>query len=438
MTAESHRLGTTPRVRLQGEGAGSERDRGRWGLWAEANFRRLWIGETTSGLGTAVGQVSLPLVAVVVIRTSPFMVGLLTAANWIPWLFLGLSAGAWVDRWPRRTVMLVCDLLLLLLFASVPLAAWLGVLTLWQLLAVALLTGSVRVFFTTAYKTLLPSLLPEADLMEGNVKLQSGAAAMDVAGPGAAGLIAQALGAATGLLADSVSYLVSALCLVLIRTPQARPAPDGRQSIRREIADGVRFVAHDPYLRTYASFAGLANLGLTGIQAVQTVFLVRTVGLRPGGVGAVFAAVSIGGLVGAAFAGRISRRFGNGRAMLICNLAIAPFLFLVPLAGRWLPLAVCAVAWAVAVGGVVAGNVIYGSFFQSYCPPELLGRVSACASTLSYGAIPLGALLGGFLGGAVGSRAAIWIMAAILLSAGLVLLGSPIRGLRELPERATA
>jgi predicted MFS family arabinose efflux permease len=413
-------------------------DRGRWGLWAEANFRRLWIGETTSGLGTAVGEVSLPLVAVVVLRAGPFMVGLLLAAAWVPWLFLGLSAGAWVDRWPRRTVMLVCDLALLVLFASVPVAGWFGVLTIWQLLAVAALAGSVRVFFTTAYKTLLPSLVPEADLLEGNVKLQGGAAAMDVAGPGVAGVLAQAVGAATGLLVDAVSYLVSALCLIRIDPAGQPPAPAARRGIRSEIAEGVRFVAGDPYLRVFAGFAGLANLGLTGLNAVQTVFLVRTVGLPPGGVGAVFAAVSIGGLVGAALAGRIARRFGSARGLLLTSLAMAPALLPVPLAGRWLPLPVCVLAWAAAVGAVVAGNVIFSSFFQSYCPPELLGRVAACASTVSYSAMPVGALLGGCLGGLLGSRATIWIMALVLLCAALLLLASPIRTLRDLPGRPAA
>lgn len=430
--------GTVPGNRLAPPPPVGSAGRGRWGLWAEADFRRLWIGETTSGLGTAVGQVSLPLVAVVVLGVGPFTVGLLTASEWLPWLLLGLSAGAWVDRWSRRTVMLVCDLVLLALFASVPVAAWLGVLTVWQLLAVAGLTGSVRVFFATAYKTLLPSLVPEADLLEGNVKLQGGAAAMDVAGPGVAGAVAQFLGAATGLLFDAVSYLVSALCLTRIETREDRTVPAVRRGIRSEIAEGVRFVARDPFLRTYAGFAGLANLGLTGIQAVQTVFLVRTVGLRPGAVGVVFAVVSVGGLVGAATAGRISRRFGSARGILFSCLAVAPVLFLVPLAGRWLPLPVCVLAWAVAVGAVVAGNVVYGSFLQAYCPPDLLGRVSACASTVGYSAMPVGALLGGFLSGLLGSRTTIWIMASVLLAAALLLLASPIRGLRDLPQRSPA
>jgi MFS family permease len=409
--------------------------RGRWGLWAERNFRRLWVGETTSELGTAVGEVALVLVAVTVLRTSPLMVGVLTAAAWIPWLFLGLSAGAWVDRLSRRMVMLVSDLVLLLLFGSVPVAAWCGVLTIWQLVAVALLTGAAKVFFTTAYRSLLPALVAEPDLMEANTKLQSGSAAMDIAGPGLAGVVAQVLGAVTGVFLDACSYLVSALCLGGIKASEERPAPGERTGIRGEIALGVRFVTGDPYLRTLACFGGVANLGLSGIQAVQTVFLVRSVGLGAGGVGVVFAIVSTGGLVGATVAGRIAKRFGSARGLLLCELTGAPFLLLVPLAGRWLPLPLCVFAWALSVGAIVAGNVISMGFYQVYCPPELLGRIIACASTVCYSAMPLGALLGGCLSEALGNRAAFWSMAAVLLTAALWLLTSPIRRLREFPER---
>ncbi|MDH6136271.1 putative MFS family arabinose efflux permease [Kitasatospora sp. MAA4] len=412
--------------------------RGRWGLWAEHDFRRLWIGETTSGLGTAVGHVSLSLVAVVVLNASPVMMGVLTAAAWIPWLLIGLPAGAWVDRWPRRRVMLVSDLALMLLFASVPLAAWLGVLTMTQLLLVAVAAGTAKVFFTTAYGAVVPSLVAESDLLEANTKLRSGESAADVAGPGVAGVLSQVFGAVSGLLLDSVTYLVSALCLRSITAVEEQRAPAERRGIGGEIAEGIRFVARDPYLRTLTCFATLANLGLNGIQAVQVVFLVRSVGLQPSAVGAVFAVVSVGGLAGAMFARKVARRFGTARGLLLCQLVIAPFIVLLPCAGRGLPLPLSVLAWAVAVGGVVCANVIAGSFYQSYCPPEMLGRIRASASTVNYGSIPFGALLGGYLGELIDSRNTIWVMSLVLLTAGLVLLAGPIRTLRDFPRRTEA
>ncbi|MFD4397704.1 MFS transporter [Kitasatospora sp. NPDC058478] len=412
-----------------------EPSRSRWGLWAQADFRRLWIGETTSGLGTAVGNVALALVAVVTLHASPLAVGLLTASAWLPWLFLGLPAGAWVDRWPKLRVMLVCDLLLLVLFVSVPVAGWLGVLTMAQLVLVALLTGGVKVFFSTAYGAVLPSLVAKEDVLEANVKLRSGESAVEIAGPGAAGLLSQVFGATSGLLADAVSYLVSAVCVARITVVEQPPPPSQRRGILKEIGEGVGFLARDPYLRTLACFGAVGNLGLNGIQAVQTVFLVRSVGIGSGEVGLVFAVVSIGGLAGAAVAGRLAGRLGSARGLLLCELVVAPFIFLLPMAGDQLPLAVSALAWSVAVCGVVAGNVLAGSFYQSYCPPAMIGRIRASASTVNYSAIPLGALLGGWLGEVLGPRTTIWIMAGVLLSAGAVLLASPLRGMRDFPAR---
>ncbi|MFG2907244.1 MULTISPECIES: MFS transporter [unclassified Kitasatospora] len=428
----------TTTVPIESPAAPPDGPRGRWGLWAHGDFRRLWIGETTSTLGTAVGSVALSLVAVVTLGAGPLAVGVVNAAAWLPWLFLGLPAGAWVDRWPRLRVMLVCDLLLLVLFGSVPVAAWLGALSLAQLVVVALLTGAVKVFFSTAYGAVLPTLVAKADLLEANVKLRSGASAAEIAGPGVAGLLAQALGAASGMLADSLSYLVSAVFLRRIRTEERPPPVSERRGIPREIGEGVRFLLRDPYLRTFACFAAVGNLGLNGIQAVQTVFLVRSVGIEPGAVGAVFALVSVGGLAGAMLAGRIARRLGTARGLLVCELVVAPFILLLPLAGERLPLVVSALAWAVAVCGVVAGNVLAGSFSQAYCPPELIGRVRASSATLNYSAIPVGALLGGWLGETIGARGTIWLMAGVLLSAGGVLLASPLRGLRDFPTRPSA
>lgn len=169
--------------------------RRRGGLVWHRDFRLLWIGQTGSKLGSSVTSVALPLVAVTTLGASTFQVALLSAAAWLPWLVIGLPAGAWVDRLPRRPVMIICDVVSLLLFLSVPVAAWLGVLTIGHLLAVALGAGTASVFFQTAYQVYLPSLLTKEDVPEGNAKLQGAEAAAHVAGPGLAGLIAQAFGA---------------------------------------------------------------------------------------------------------------------------------------------------------------------------------------------------------------------------------------------------
>ena len=230
------------------------------GLLRRRSFRLLWTGETISQLGNAMALVGVPLVAVTVLHASTFAVGVLAAAAWLPWLVIGLPAGAWVDRWPARRVMIACDVISAGLYASVPITAWAGVLTTGLLIAVQLAGGAASVLFMTAYQVYLPSIVAPAELIEGNTKMQGSASAAAFAGPSLAGLVAQLLGAVTALLCNAVSFLVSAACLLGARARPSRPAAGARlaaarpaaarpTTLRREIADGLMFVQRDPFLR---------------------------------------------------------------------------------------------------------------------------------------------------------------------------------------------
>lgn len=410
--------------------------RRRGGLWWHRDFRRLWMGQASSKLGSSVTSVAMPLVAVATLQASAFQVALLSAAAWLPWLLIGLPAGAWVDRLRRRPIMVVCDLTAALLFLSVPVAAWLDLLTIGHLLAVALLAGTADVFFRTAYQAYLPSLLDERDLPEGNAKLQGTESAVSVAGPGLAGLLAQFAGAVTAVLLDALSFVASALCLSSIGFREPRnPQPRRSANLRREIAEGIRFVARDRYLRVFTVAGAASNIGLTGYQSLIVVFLVREVGLRPGTVGILLTAMSCGGVLGAAVATPLARRFGTARTVLICNLGASPFGLLIPLTDRGPRLALLVIGGLVIGIGVVAGNVVKGVFRQRYTPPHLLGRVMVSMQFLNFGAIPLGALMAGSLAAALGVRPAIWIMTSGLALTGVILLAEPIRGRRDLPER---
>jgi MFS family permease len=233
------------------------------GLWRQRNFALFWTGESISEVGNSVTLIVVPLVAIDTLHTSTFIVTLLTAMTWIPWVIIGVPAGAWIDRLPPRPVMLACDASLVV-YVSVPVAAWCGVLTVAQLIAVALIAGTAIVFFSSAYQVLLPGILEEADLTEGNAKLMGSQAIAQISGPG--------LG---GLLADAISFGVSFCCLTALRAPRDRrsaaPAAGG-------MLDGLRFAWRDPYIRAMTAFSSLANLALTGVDALLVVFLVRTVG----------------------------------------------------------------------------------------------------------------------------------------------------------------
>ena len=409
-------------------------------LLRQRDFRLLWMGETTSGVGSAVTSVALPLVAVTTLHASAFTMGVLGAAAWVPWLFLGLPAGAWVDRLARRPMMVACDLVAMLAFASVPVAAWLGALTITQLLAVALISGAANVFFSTAYHTYLPSLVSTTDLVRGNSALQGSEAAANVAGPGVGGLLAQAFGAVTGLLADAVTFAVSAVCLLAIRTREPRQASTASRAttLREEVREGLAFVARDPYLRVVACWGAASNLVFNGVQALLVVFLVRVVGLGPGLVGLVFALTAVGGVAGALVVGPLANRFGTARTMLLLELGGPPFGLLVPLATLGHVGLVVGVLGAMVLGVSSVGvNIIIGSFRQAYAPPELLGRVTASMRFVLFGTIPVGALLGGVLGTVLGIRPALWLLLAAGAMVGLILLVGPIRRHRALPAGPT-
>jgi predicted MFS family arabinose efflux permease len=410
----------------------------RWGgLWRHRDFRLLWIGQTTSSVGDAVTAVALPLVAVTTVHASTFTVGVLSASSWLPWLVLGLVAGAWVDRVRRRPLMLACDAVALVVLVSVPIAAWFGALTIGQLVIVALLVGGASMLFQTAYVAYLPSLVPPKDLVEGNVKLTGSRSAAQVAGPGMAGLLAQLVGAATGLLADSVSYVVSAICLLAIDRQEPPPVPRrAATTMVAEIAAGLRLVVRDPYMRVLALYSATANLALTGWQTLEVVFLIRVVGVNSGTVGLLLAVLGVGGVCGALCTGVVIRRLGSARGLIVCACSTTPFGLLIPFTGPGPRLALFAVGGTVVSAGLVVTNVIARSFRQSYCPTELLGRITASVQALSRGVIPVGALLAGVLGTVLGPRGGLWIATGTLVVAALVLFLGPLHRHRDFPDEA--
>jgi len=302
------------------------------------------------------------------------------------------------------------------------------VLTTGQLIAVALLAGAANVVFATAYQVYLPSLVGAAQLTEGNAWLQGSASAAAIGGRAAAGLVARTLGAATALLFNAASFAVSAACLLRIPPPPAASQPPTRQPRgRTRVWPGLALVARDPYLRPLTLYAAAANLAYTGNLALVVVFLIRVVRLGPAAAGLLLAAGGAGGLLGALLAPRLTQAFGPGRALILTGLGAGLSGLLIPLTAEGPRLACYLTGATVIAAGLAAGNVIAGSFRQQYCPPSLLGRVTASMRFLAYGMIPLGAVAAGALGTALGARNALWVLQALFAAAALFLVASPIR-----------
>jgi predicted MFS family arabinose efflux permease len=405
------------------------------GLLWQRNFRLLWTGETVSQIGNSMAAIGVSLLAVTMLRASTFTVSALAAAQYLPWLIIGLPAGAWADRLSSRPLMVVCDIISALLYGSLPVAAWIGMLTTGQVLAVALLAGAANVLFATAYQLCLPELVAADELMEGNAKLQGSSSAASIGGGSVAGLAAKSVGDATALLFNVGSFLVSAACLLCIRTgAPSHEAPKRTNAIRAEIFEGAWFIVRDPFLRPLAIFTAVANLAYAGSTALVIVFLVRVAGFGPAAVGLLVASEGVGGVAGAMAARRVARRLGTARTLLLAALGTGLFGLLIPLTGQGPRVLFYIVGSAVVGAGITGGGVIIVSFRQAYCPRTVLGRVITSQRVLVFGTMPLGALLAGGLGTALGVRNALWVILAIYVLSGALLLTPAISADKNLPS----
>lgn len=401
----------------------------------QRDFRIFWLGSSVNKLGTGVNGVVTPLFAVTALHAGALQVGLLTAATWLPWLLVGLPAGAWVDRLPRRPILVSASTLSMLLMLGIWTAARTGTATIALLLFVALAVGIAGVFANTAGVVFLPSLAGPDHLTEANAKLQASEAVALVAGPSLGGVLAGLSGPSLGLLLDAVSFAFSAVCLVLIRCQERTPPSRRRNRLARDVAEGMRLVLRDPLLRVMTASAAVANLAMTGTEGLAVVFLKRTLHIGSSWIGVLVASWGIGATVGALAATRVAARIGSARTLLVATLAGSPFGFLVPLSTGGGGLVLFVLGALVPFVGVAMYNVVAGSFRQHYCAPGTLGRVTATMKCFLYGAAPVGAVTGGAMAAGFGVRGALWVTMALNVAAAYLFLFSPVRRMRDLPVR---
>ena len=412
-------------------------DRKRPSLRRHPDFVKLWSGETVSQVGTQVSLLAIPLIAVTVLHATTFQVGALSSVEMAPFLLVSLFAGVWVDRMRRRPVLIVTDLGRAAALLTLPIAHSLGWLSLAQLYVVALVTGTLTVFFDVAYMAYLPSLIDRHQLIEGNSKLQASESGAAIIGPGLAGWLIGVVGAARAVLADSGSFLVSAAAVLLIRRAEPQPIAEdpapGRRRMRAEIGEGLRYVLGHPYLRSVAGCTSTFNLFGAITNALFIVFAVRTLHLTAGRIGLVLSLASVGYLVGALIANQAARRLGVGRAIVVGAAVAGTGPFLIPLArhGDAVPLLVA--SYLITMLGNPIYNINQVSLRQAITPDRLQGRMNATMRFLVWGTMPLGGLIGGALGTLVGLRPALWVAAGGQAAAVAWVVFSPVRKLVEIP-----
>jgi predicted MFS family arabinose efflux permease len=273
-------------------------------------------------------------------------------------------------------------------------------------------------------------------LMDGNGKLGVTQSLAALAGPGLGGGLVGAFGAAAAMSADAISYAVSVTSLFAIRGSEDVPAPpaEGRPGLRAEISEGLSFVLRHPILRKIVACTGTFNLFFQAVIALQIVFLIRVLHVPPAYTGLILAIGALGGIAGGVVAGRLARRIGSARIIWFSILVLGAPQMLVPLAHRGVTVLLFPLGYAVSMFSGVLYNVAQLSYRQSICPPHMLGRMNAAARWIVWGTMPIGGIIGGALGAAIGVRSTLWIAFAGSWSAGFWVLFSPLRQMRDVPE----
>ncbi len=407
--------------------------------WSEygRDFRAFWSANLASAVGTEITLLALPLLAVLTLDADAGVVGLLTAAQFVPWLVLALPAGVLVDRTAHRPLLVACDLGRAVLIGLVPLAAWSGTLSVPVLLAVVLAVGCLTVVFDIAAGAYVPRLVEPARLGSANGSLTTATAVAYVAGPPLGGALVGAVGAPRAVVLDAVSFLVSAAFLARIRTrhtdvPAASPAGPEEGTGWSRLMAGVAVLRRDPALGRLTTFTAAFNLASNAVIVVLLVFLVRDARLSPEALGLVYGLSALGAIAGGALSARISRRLGIGRAIALEVVVVTAGE--VALAAT--PASAAAGPWVVVVMGVMffaftAFQAQAVTVRQSRSPQHVLGRVLAAHRLAVFGAIPLGAALGGFVADAIGRRETLVLAAAWITVVAVLPLTAPIRTLRE-------
>jgi predicted MFS family arabinose efflux permease len=410
--------------------------------WRTRDFLLFWGGETVSALGTQVTFLALPLAAILTLHATSAWVGLVTAGTTLPVLVVTPLAGVWVDRHRSRPLMIVAHAARAVALAAIPLLAWAALLTLPTLLGVALIVGGFSAAFEIAYLSYVPTLVDRDALVRANSAIEGTTSVADTVGPGLAGVLIQLVTAPGAIIFDAVSYAVAGWTVLAVRSREpAREAPgatdqDARaatvRGTARDIADGARRTLQDPILRGLIAVSASFNFFE---QAVMTNFLLytsRVLHLRAGTIGLAIAAGGIGTMAGTVFCGRVSPKLrsglalGGGMAVASLSLALLPAVADI---GPWTPIAFAAI-FALYGLGLVVFNIYAVTLRQLHVPPDVLGRVNAGYRTITYGAIPLGALAGGTVGGLLGFRVALALAGAGLVVGAVVFLRSVAARLR--------
>ena len=396
---------------------------GRWqgGVWQRRNFRQLWAAQTVSEFGTLISRTAIPFAAILVLDASPLQLSVIGVSEMLPAFVLGLFAGAWVDRLPRRPIMMAADLGRAVLLALIPLLAWMDRLTIHALWIVAALVSALTVFFDVAYRSILPSILPPDELMEGNSRLTASASVAEFGSFSLGGWLVQLFSAPGAVLIDSFSFIWSAFWLRGLKLSEHVKPEEDRLPILHEIRDGIHLVWRSRTLRALAGYSATFEFAFSMFGSIFLLFVTRDVGFSPGVLGVIFAIGGLSSIAGSAMASRVTSAFGLQRTIVVMTIIMAFGQGLVALA---MTVSVISVALLLLQQGMVDApytivDINQATIRQSSASEEWQGRLNATFRVLAFGGALLGTVSGGLIGQFIGLRVVIVGSAVLIALASL-------------------
>ncbi len=401
-------------------------------------FRDFWLGQTISVFGDQVTLLAIPIVAVLVLHADPAQMGLLTAVGLLPHLLFSLPAGVWLDRQARRRrLMIIVDLARAALIATIPLAYMFNALSLSQLFAVTFLVGCLAVIFDISWNTLFVAITPREDFVQANSLLSGSRSLAFVGGPSLGGIMIQLLSAPLAMLFDALSYVFSAGFLGRVEAIEPPVEPAG-QSVRAQLATGMRFIYRDAIMRSTLISVAWVNLFNLAFSALFVLYATTYLDVEPGALGLALGSGAVGGVIGALLAARLGRRLGLGPAYALGLFLFPASLVAIPLV-TGAPIVILAMLFSTEFGaglGVMILDINAGTIIQARTPDSIRGRATGAWRFVNYGIRPIGALMGGTLGSLIGVRETLVIVTIAAVGGVLWLINSPLLRLRDVPDAA--
>ena len=403
-------------------------------LLRDATYRRLWTSILISSFGGQVTLLALPLTAAVLLHAAPTQIGTLTAVEIVPFVLFSLPTGVWLDRVRKLPVYVVGELSIAVAVTTVPVAWWLGWLSMTWLYVVGFVIGAVNTTAGSAAQVVLTQIVPRERLVEAHAKNALASSTAEVSGPGAAGALIKLTGAPIALLADAVLLLISAT--ILRGVPVKETPSAANAAFWPAMREGLNFVRSHKLLLTMASCVGAWQMCSQAAAVVQILFATRNLGLSERGVGLSYVALGGGTVAASAIAHRLARRIGPG-PLLVLGFGICGagwlLLAVAPLNGY----GVAAYAMMLLMFGVGAVFIFINflALRQSVTPGRMLGRMTSTMRWLILLPAGPGALLGGWLGQHFGLRVTLDFAGGTALLLALVAWRLPvIRSVKTLPS----